>query len=379
MRVLTFINWLGRGGVETALLRCLPHLRARGVEVDVCCQGARRELDADFERCGCRILRIRKCAVPLETAWRLGRELRAGRWDLLHSRMGATSGGAVLAAARCGLPAVVSVHNGPAATLPAWAARPGLAAVRRAWLGWHRRLIDRHARMIVGHSAANLDAFAPGWRSDPARHRVVVNGVEPPGPGPDREECRRLLGLEPGRLAVLHVGSFKPQKNHAGLLAAFARVRESEPGALLLLAGAGPERGERYARRAVRAMGLDGAVRFEGPLAGLRAHYLAADVLLAPSTLEGFGNALAEAQAAGLPAVASDIPAHRESVAPGAQRFLFPLPDYARAAELVLEQARAARAGRNPWVAEAGEHVRAHFTVERMAGELADIYGEVAG
>ena len=377
MKILVFLNWLGRGGVETMLLDCLPHLRARGVEVDVCCQGRRRELDADYERGGCRIFRIRKCAVPLETAWRIEAVLAESGCALLHSQMGPTSGGAVLAAARRGLPALVSIHNLPESTLYGWVDRPLLGAVRSAWLRWHRRLIDRHARMFLGHSEANLDAFAPDWRSDPRRYRLIANGIKTSGPAPDREECRRRLGLEPGRLVVLHVGSFKPQKNHEGLLLAFEHLLRREPGALLLMVGDGAGRG-RVERRA-RAMRLERSLRFESGQSDVRPYYAAADVMLSTSLVEGFGNALVEAQGAGLPVVASGIAAHRESVAPAGQRFLFPLPDYARAAGLVLEQVEAARAGRNPWVGESQEHVRARFSVERMAEELAAIYAEVTG
>jgi glycosyltransferase EpsF len=377
VKVLIFLNWLGRGGVETMLLDCLPHLRARGVEVDVCCQGRRRELDADYEAQGCRIFRIRKCAVPLETAWRIEAVLEESRPALLHSQMGPTSGGVALAAARRGIPALVSIHNLPESTLYGWVGRPLLGAVRSAWLAWHRRLLDRHARLFLGHSQANLDAFEPDWRNRPGSYRLIANGIKTSGPALGRDECRRELGIEPGRPVVLHVGSFKPQKNHEGLLLAFEQLLRRAPGALLLTVGDGAGRG-RVERRA-RAMRLERSLRLDPGQNDVRRYYFAADVMLSASLVEGFGNALVEAQGAGLPVVASDIPAHRESVAPTGQRFLFPLPDYARAAELILEQVEAARAGRNPWVGEAQEHVRARFSVERMAGELADIYGEVAG
>lgn len=377
MKILIFLNWLGRGGVETMLLDCLPGLRARGVEVDVCCQGRRRELDADYQAQGCRIHRIRKCAVPLETAWRIEAVMEESRCALLHSQMGPTSGGVALAAARRGLPALVSIHNLPESTLYGWVGRPLLGAVRSAWLAWHRRLLDRHARMFLGHSQANLDAFAPDWRSQPGRYRLIANGVKTSGPELDRDECRRRLGLEPGRLVVLHVGSFKPQKNHEGLLAAFEHLLKRAPGAVLLMVGDGP--GRRRVERRARARKLERSLRFESGQADVRPHYFAADVMLSASLVEGFGNAMVEAQGAGLPVVASDIPAHRESVAPMEHRFLFALPDYARAAELVLEQAEAARAGSSPWVREAQAHVREKFSVERMAATLADIYAEIAG
>lgn len=377
VKVLIFLNWLGRGGVETMLFDCLPGLRARGIEIEICCQGPRRAMDDEFERAGCHIHRIRKCALPLETAWRIGRVIDECRPALLHSHMGPTSGGAALAAARRGVPIAVSIHNSPQSPLYEWSLRPLLRPVRSAWLAWHRRLLDRHARIFLGHSAANLDAFAPGWRNDPARYRQIRNGIKAPPPSAGKLEARRTLGLDPSRLVVLHIGSFRPQKNHAGLFTAFNALRRREPDAELVVIGG--EFGRARILQLAASMGLADKVRFEDERPDIWPFYAAADALLSTSLFEGFGNVVAEAESAGLPVVASDIPAHRESVAPAAHRFLFPLPDYERAAALVLEQAAAARKGNNPWVASAREHIRANHAVDRMTETLAAIYAEEIG
>ncbi len=66
-----------------------------------------------------------------------------------------------------GIPIIASIHNTVAISLCRWEDIPVLRRVRAVWLAWHRRLMDRHVNVFVGHSRANLDAYRPGWRSDP--------------------------------------------------------------------------------------------------------------------------------------------------------------------------------------------------------------------
>ena len=59
----------------------------------------------------------------------------------------------------------------------------------------------------------------------------------------------------------------------------------------------------------------------------LRAWYHAADALAFPSLKEGWGLAVLEAMAAGLPVVATDIPVFREYLTPGVDALLVPPAD----------------------------------------------------
>jgi glycosyltransferase-like protein len=149
--------------------------------------------------------------------------------------------------------------------------------------------------------------------------QVVCNGVNlrryhPPHDAAARAQERRRLGWD-DRLVILTVGGVEPRKGSMTLLEAFARLRRDlaprDP--LLVIAGGATlfdyrhER-ERFDARS-RALGCAGDIVLTGTVTDdeLAAHYRAADIFAFPSVNEGFGLAALEAQASGLPVVASDL------------------------------------------------------------------------
>ncbi len=375
MKVLLAMNWLARGGIETTYLRCLPEFKRAGASIDVCCTGPEQDLDDAFREKGCRVHRLAKSANPWRTAKHLARLLEEHPRDVVHSQLGYTSGGMVLGARRRGLPAIVSFHSSQPTTLYAWRNQPGLRQIRGLFLLLHRRLILRHANALVGHSRTNLDAFYPPGRQEPSRHRVIYNGIPIPDALPNRFSCRAALGIGNNEQLLLHVGTFRKEKNHLFLMETLRRlIRRGRP-CRLLLAGAGTAGPE--CRALAERCGVARRITPLGTRSEVWSCYRAADVFLFPSESEGFGNVLVEAQGASLPVVASDLPAHRESVAPAQHRFLFPLPDVERAADLLVEQIEAAGAGANPWVEKSREWARREFSARRMVEKLVALYNSV--
>ena len=376
MRVLLVMNWLGLGGIETGWLRAIPFLKSYGIDIDVCCLGGRSTLDSEFESFGCRIWRIQKSANCHSVARSFGALLKKTSYSLIHSQFGYTSGGFALAAGRHRIPLVVSVHSSEPLSLYSWRRYPFLSDARNAWLAWHRRLMRRNVRLVMGHSKTNLESYNGNWQLEPDRFRLVYNGIDTPRAGLlQKSEARRLLGIDQERVVLLHIGSFKREKNHLGLLQIFKRIVSKHPNSQLLLVGEGGLK-KSILDEAARLKVLQ-SIRFEGAQMDVWKYYKAADVFLFPSITEGFGNALVESALAGTGIVASDIPAHRESVASSQHKFLFRLPNYEDAAELVLEQLHASHSHRNLWVSDSELHARENFSTERFAGQIHCVYREL--
>jgi glycosyltransferase involved in cell wall biosynthesis len=122
------------------------------------------------------------------------------------------------------------------------------------------------------------------------------------------------------------VARLDPIKDQATLLRAFAALRP--PGWQLLLVGEGPER-PRLDRLAAE-LGLDPAAVLPGRHGAIAELLGQADLFAFSTTAaEGFGIALIEAMAAGLPLLASDVPACRQLLAAGAAGELLPAGDVA--------------------------------------------------
>jgi glycosyltransferase involved in cell wall biosynthesis len=133
---------------------------------------------------------------------------------------------------------------------------------------------------------------------------------------------------------IISVGSFKPQKNHALLIRAFAEVAKQREATLLLL-GEGALRPE--LEQLVRALGLEGSVLMPGFAADPAPYFATADLFVLSSDYEGFGIVIVEALAAGLPVVSTDCPSGPSDILEGGRHGeLVPCGDSAALAAAIL-------------------------------------------
>ena len=106
------------------------------------------------------------------------------------------------------------------------------------------------------------------------------------------------------KVVVGHIGRFDPLKNHAHILEIFNEILKQHKDSMLLLIGDGALR-QAIAKKAMD-MKLDDRVLFLGIRSDVPQLLQAMDLFLFPSLYEGLGIVLIEAQAAGLPCLASD-------------------------------------------------------------------------
>ena len=134
-----------------------------------------------------------------------------------------------------------------------------------------------------------------------------------------------------------------------------------------------------YLNRLINKYGLKGKVHFLGYQneAGMREHYLEANVFVCPSSIENSPNSLGEAQILGMPCVASYVGGTMEFIEDGKSGFLYRFEETDMLAMRICrifesrELAETLSAGGRAAASE--RHDRA-----RIAGELAAIYEKVA-
>ena len=239
------------------------------------------------------------------------------------------------------------------------------------------RLIGRCARVVVPSEATKRQFLR--FADVPADRVVVVphgvdrrpGGLWHEGPAGERGRVLAAHGMAANRRVVLHVCTRNRYKNSPAVLRMLARL----PGDVALLRVGSPLFDDEA--DLARALGVAGRVFDAGRVPGddgLAAHYRAADVLVFPSTFEGFGWPPLEAMACGTPVVTSNAASLLEVVGDaGAQ--VGPHDDAALAAAVgrLLEDDHAERARRR---AASVEHA-ARFSWQAAAEATLAVYEAV--
>jgi glycosyltransferase involved in cell wall biosynthesis len=238
-------------------------------------------------------------------------------------------------------------------------------------------LAIRMTDAVVANSAAAAAYAISHERLDPAKVRIIRNGVEliAPMASAARVASRLELGAAADELVVGCVANYLPVKGHDLLIDAFSRVADAAPGARLVLVGEGPMRAAMEGQ--IRTLGLDGRVRLFGSVADPTGMLGAFDVVVQASRSEGLPNALLEAAAAGRPIVATAAGGSGEIILDGQTGLLVPIDDGDALASALLRVLRDVdlRYSLGP---AARERAATMFGMDRFVTEFAALYQELA-
>ncbi len=353
MRVAHVHRIRGIGGSERHLLTLLPALGTHGIEpVFVGLDDPASDPEPFYRELAGERVRL-PCPRDLDPslAWRLRRELRRLRPDVVHTHLvHADVYGAVGAG---GAELVSTKHNDD---------RFRLGPFRYA-----ERALARRAARVIAISESLRRFCVDGVGLPAAKVEVVHYGLdalpEPWGRTVDTP-------VPDGARVLLCVSRLAEQKGVDVAIRALARIRERVPDAALVVLGEGPER--------ARLASLDGdGVYLAGRVGDVAAWYRRAELLVHPARWEGFGLALLEAMLARRPVVATRVSAAPEIVVDGETGLLVPPDDPVALAEAVsslLEDPE-----RGAAMGEAGyARARRDFSVETMAARTASIYAGLA-
>jgi len=243
----------------------------------------------------------------------LRRTLRASPPDVVISFIDMNNVMVLLATRGLALPVIVSERVDPAA----YADRLGRLACSL------RNLTYRRARRIVVQTRRAARFFR---RRPAAQLTIIPNPVNPAvacarpaAPGPD------------GRLRIIGIGRFDHQKGFDTLIDGFAGLAARFADWDVVIFGDGPQREALQAQIDSRA--LSSRISLRSPTKDIAGELARSHLMAFPSRFEGFPNALAEAMAAGLPAVAfADVSGVEDLIVPGVSGVIVPWGDGTAAA-----------------------------------------------
>jgi L-malate glycosyltransferase len=260
-------------------------------------------------------------------------------------------------------PAIVHQHFG---------GRTVRAVIRRAThapvvVHLHSRIDEAHDNRPKRFSISDADAVVAVSHAvadgvGAASAQVIYPGVEVDAPHGSRLRVPFVIGTA-GRLVEL--------KGYGCLIEAMRPLMAEVSELQLEIAGDGPERAA--LERQAADLGLADRVRFLGWKPDIRSVMRNWDLYVQPSIEEGFGLAVLEAMATGLPVVATAVGGLMELVEHESTGWLVPPGDTQALERTLLNAMRGCE-----WLNEIGAAGRAravhHFSADRMAAQIAAVY-----
>ncbi len=353
MRIALLVPTLEVGGVERVFANLAAGLHRQGAEVDLVVGRAGGAMAVPsveqirlFDLQSDRMMR----SVP-----RLASYIRAEDPDAIIAGMTHSTAAALLARsiARRKTRIIATEHN----TMSRIVANT--TGLKYRWMPLWSRWALTSVDAIVAVSAGVADDISGQTKIPRDRFRVIYNPVISDALHSAAGESVDHPWLQSGEPPViLSVGRLDKQKDYPMLVRAFHRVRQRRPARLIIL-GEGPDRVR--IEQAITELGLAADVSLPGSESNPYRFMSRAAVFAFSSQWEGFGVALVEALALGMPVVSTDCPhGPAEILSNGKFGTLVPVGDHEAMAQALLT------ALVNPARADCSAHLQ-QFTVENVA------------
>ncbi len=360
-----------RGGGAVHVRSLTAGLAARGYAVEIAVPEDGGHLGGtDFELAGGRFVALPRSAARRVVA--LARTLRGRRPAVVHAH-GARAGFEV-ALARLALgaqapPLVVTMHG---------YTTPFRSPLRRVLQRFAERWMDRRANLLLAVCEAERCDLAAAGLGEGGRLQVLRVGYRLDAfdaiDAAFRQECRNALSDFAGTGPIfLTVCRLDDPRDLSTLVEAFSRAREALEDATLWIVGDGPRRAA--IEQQIAQLGMETCVHLLGFRRDVPNWMAASDVfVLTTEAHEGLPIALLEAQAAGLPVIATDSGGTGEGMQSGESGTLVPRCDV-EALTSALEAIGADSERRARMGAAGRRFARGFSDADQMAADVAAAYG----
>lgn len=361
--VLHCVPSLHVGGVNKSLLTTVRALHSNQIDQVVCSLIDDRTLAPEIEAMGVRVETLGHSGSQsgLRTLLRLRALIRRHRVTVVHSHLSIAHAYGGLAAKLCGIPNVTSYHSVDAGRVSAFDRPKSYVtsryiavseAVRQSMIDYRALPHDRIAVVHHGIDTSTIDDV------DQASLESLRSG---------------LVANEQARV-LLNVGRLVPEKNQQLLVPITQELVREGFDVVTLVAGDGMLHDSLQAF--IDDAGMSDRIHLLGRRFDVAQLVCCADVVVIPSSSEGFSIFALEAMAARRPVVASAIPALKEVVGDGSGALVTPGDAHEFATtigDLLDSPERARRLGE-----QGRARVEQKFSTEAHARRLGAVYDEAA-
>lgn len=314
-------------------------------------------------------------AIWKNAAW-LTRISRAHAINIIHARSRAPAWSALMAARRTGAHFITTYHGIYSGGFPGKRLYNSVMARGEIVIA-NSAATARHIAKVHGVTAPCVETIPRGTdlsRFDPAA--ISVSRLQ---------AMRDAFSVAAETPIMLHAARLTRWKGQLVAIGALARLKQLWPalngGAFPALVFAGDAQGrDEYQREMAdlaARLGVAGDIRMAGHVEDVPAALAASRIALAPSiAAEAFGRSAVEAQAMGIPVIASRLGAQEETVIDGQTGLHVPPDDEAALARAMAKLLLADDATHKRF-AEAARKNAAHYTVEAMCAATLDVYRRV--
>ena len=377
--VAQIIPRLNVGGAETTTLEIARALRAANARALVVSEGG--ALADDLAVAGAELVTMPVASknpfVMAANIRRLRQLVEDENINILHARSRAPAWSTLVAARTAQVPMVTTYH--------------GLVHERPRPKVWYNSVMAR-GNVVIANSKYTGELIRRVHGIDNARLRVVARGCDIAALAPEnvsddkRADQRRAWGASVDDFVILCPARITELKGQDVLLAALAQ-RPADARPFVVFAGSAEGRAEYFAalERQVADAGLTKRVYFAGLLRDMGRAYAASDLAILPSVRsEPFGRTIVEAQAAGLPVIASDAGGFRETIISrppenGGTGWLVPPGDATALARAMEAATKQSAVSREQMVSNGRAYVETNFCQEVMCAKTLAIYAELTG
>ena len=343
-KVVIAIPMLLHGGTEIQTLALVRVLKHEGYRVTVCCYyESEKEMVGEFERDGARVERLNLYRFQQHTSygrmlillWALIRYFRSTKPDIVHVQYMAPGLIPVIAAKVAGIKSILATIHYP-----------------RHMFGEREKRFVHLAANLCSMFFCNSIATERSWfgaaemseridlNSD-FRHCTVYNAIDTENiarraDSRNSKALKKRLGIKANHVIGV-VARLRTEKGHPFLLQAMVRVLHSLPDTTLLVVGDGPDK--IALKTLAEKLHIGENITWLGAKSQEETFQLYGlmDIIVVPSEFEGFGLSAAEAMAAGLPVIASDVDGLREVVEDGETGLLVTYGDAEKMSSAILK------------------------------------------